>query len=81
MRLRGPTSTPSVEYSTVNKLFVNVSVVCSASLKFNFTAVPTTVALVNVGAVLSAVPLITTESSNAASAFSASDASVTVEPA
>ena len=82
MRLCRPFDPPaSVEYSTVNKLFVSVSVVCNVSLKFNFTAVPTTVALVNVGAVLSAAPLTTFVLLNAASAFAAPDASLTVEPA
>ena len=47
---------PSVDFSTVNVELVNVSVVCSASLKFKLTALLSTVALVNVGAVLSAVP-------------------------
>ena len=45
-------------------------------LKFNFNAVPSTLALVNVGAVPSAVPFTTLKLLTVANRFSASDASV-----
>ena len=67
---------PSVDASITNVELSNVSVVCSASLKFSFNVWLSTLALVNVGAVISAVPFTTVNEVTSANAFSAFDASV-----